>query len=153
MNWNVATRSKPIEALTSMNVDDAVSNVALDDFTFRRLKNLYIAMQNKYGEPIGCGRHRVVFGNDRRVFKVPRNDYGFHDNAWEFRKFSLRNDKTIPMARCRIIDINEIPVLVMELLETGIPWRKLPDWATLVDGGQVGYDRNGNIVAYDYATF
>ena len=127
----------------------------MDDEALTRFEeakiDVWMALVKKYGPPFPTGRHRAVFSNGRNVFKYPINDYGFHDNAWEYRKYSNRTDKSFPMARCRIIDIKEIPILVMEFVEQ-VPYGKdMPSWADFIDSQQVGWNKKGDIVAYDYA--
>ena len=138
-----------------MTADEIIDPVThfnmIDQETVDNLKKLFNIMKNKYGNPIGTGRHRVAFGNDRVVFKIPKNDNGFHDNAWEFRKYLKRTKDTLPLAKCRLIDIKNIPVLVMELVKPIPPKEKLPSWVDCVDCQQVGRNKNGDIVAYDYA--
>ncbi len=53
------------------------------------------------------------------------------------------------LAKCKLIYVGGIPVLVMEFVKQ-IPYKEMPDWADFIDCGQVGYNRRGNIVAYDY---
>lgn len=105
------------------------------------------------------GRNRSVYRRDNYVVKVPLSDYGLSDNWHEaqlFRKWGQDPDKTfIPYARCRMVGV----LLVMEYAryrgplsdETGyIPHENLPNWASYVDCQQVGYNRAGKLVAYDF---
>lgn len=111
---------------------------------------LWTILTKKYGEPIGVGRSRAAFRSKSVVFKIPINGQGFHDNAWEARNYQKRTEKSLPMAKCRIIDINDIPILAMELVEY-IPYNESPKWADWVDCRQVGKNKKGEVVAYDYA--
>lgn len=142
MNWNAAMQSELIE-------DSILNEYGLTELEESKI-DVWIALVKKYGTPFP-GRHRVAFSNGRCVFKFPINDYGYHDNAWEYHKFRNRTEKSLPMARCRIIDIKEIPVLVMEFV-TQVPYGKdMPSWADFIDCQQVGWNKKGEIVAYDYA--
>src|ERR1035437_377818 len=118
--------------------------------TVENLTDLFMVLQKKYGQPVGVGGKRAAFGNSRTVFKIPINPQGFHDNAWEYRNYKNRTAKSFPMARCRIIDIKDIPILVMEHIAP-IPYDESPKWADWVDCRQVGKNRKGKIVAFDYA--
>mgnify|MGYP003344102627 CR=1 FL=1 len=51
--------------------------------------------------------------------------------------------------KCKIIEIRDIPILVMEYVKQ-LPYKDQPDWAAMIDGGQVGKNKKGNIVAFDY---
>ena len=99
---------------------------------------------------LGIGSSRIVFtdGGDV-VAKVPLDDRGVYSSIREAR-ISRETGKTgeIPVADCHLDD--EYMVLWMERVE---PWvtgmTNYPDWAWQVDGFQVGYDREGTLVAYD----
>lgn len=107
-------------------------------------------LYQKYGLPIGCGRNRMVFRTqDGHVIKLPINDDGFMDNARE----STWDDPGIPLASCEIKTIisrgQEIDLLVMEEVTPITKRDEMPDWADYVDCQQVGYSKDGRIVAYD----
>ena len=105
--------------------------------------------EKRFGKPIGYGRNREVFSNGRTVFKLPRNDAGFRDKSMEYHHFRRWKDEA--QARCRIIFIMNIPVLLMELVKMIPVDEKLPDWTDFIDCRQVGRRKDGKIVAYDYA--
>lgn len=108
-------------------------------------------LQVKYGEPIGEGLDRIVFDTGRFVIKVPRNGFCFFAQYnEEFR--GLRHLKNEIYAACRIWHINDVPVLWMEKVQVleKIDYSLLPDWVGYIDCGQVGYNRQGKLVAYDY---
>lgn len=106
------------------------------------------------------GRNRIAFMFNTYVVKLPWSDDGFGDNDWEG---SVSNDPTSPdnewniqYARTRLHYEGEIPVLFMErvqpLTTKGIVDRfgAEPEWVMSVDCGQVGINRQGRLVAYDY---
>lgn len=121
---------------------------------------------------LGEGRNRQVWRRGNYVFKFPLNQYGVSDNNHEAQVYqlSLRKKLYCKYARCRLV----LPwgtVLVMEF--AGYPgpgsrpvtnaegkddptyhyisWKNnLPTWCNSIDCGQVGYNRAGKIVAYDY---
>lgn len=120
--------------------------------TLRQI-NLY---RRKYGEP-EVGRTRAVFDRgDGYVIKVPINGEGFAANSREVTTSEVEDPYT-PVADCRhdtVYDASSagVSVLVMEKLSfEGVPrgYNNLPDWVMCVDGGQVGYNRKGELVAYD----
>lgn len=103
------------------------------------------------------------------VVKLPRYAFGFDDNEWEGSIDNIpegqpgHDPDNVQYARTHLVflkrgDMNgeqvTIPVLFMERLNTDI-WKEkrykdFPDWVGYVDGGQVGYDRRGKLVAFDY---
>ncbi len=123
---------------------------------------------------LGEGRNRQVWRRGNYVFKFPMNTYGVDDNYHEAETYkrSLSEPMYCQYARCRIV-LPYGTVLVMEFAgypgpgtkpftlsdgtvdDTyhGIMWshmRHLPAWCDSIDCGQVGYNRAGKIVAYDY---
>lgn len=109
---------------------------------------------------LGEGRNRQVWRRGNYVIKFPLNTYGVDDNCHEASTYqeSLRRPMYCKYARCRLV----LPlgtVLVMEYAryvgpksdETGyITLPDCPEWAYSIDCWQVGYNRRGEIVAYDY---
>ena len=126
------------------------------------------------GTFLGAGRHRRVYTNvsafpycilgSDYVIKVPWNgwhhdnrsglDWGISDNYRE-HTLSLRygdkpDENGIVYAYARILPNGW---LVMERVDpTWIPREDRPAWADYVDCAQVGRNKKGLIVAYDYAT-
>jgi|SRR5579859_2584968 len=110
-------------------------------------------------EYLGSGRHRSVWRHGNYVIKVPMCEKGIYDNFHERYVWLNRNANRFSWAkyaRCRLIGV----ILIMEyarypgpLSDSNgfIPFDKVPDWASYIDCQQVGYNRRGEIVAYDYA--
>jgi hypothetical protein len=100
---------------------------------------------------LGAGRNRIVFlsPSGRNVVKVPINDWGISNNTTEALYWRERDQKTVPLARCRIFCDGLL--LAMETVDTLSRWTyaDLP-WAVQIDCGQVGRNRKGQFVAYDY---
>jgi hypothetical protein len=105
---------------------------------------------------LACGSGRAVYvsPSGRFVYKVPLNTFGYDANLREhqiFRHKDLKHPVLTPerAARCRLAPSG---VLVMEMVRTG--WREppkpLPAWRWEIDQGQIGLNRAGNWVAYDY---
>lgn len=113
-----------------------------DTFT-AKAQALIDRLTSKYGEPL-CGRNRAVFISKFCVIKVPINDNGLVDNDWEA---SVKSDIT---ASGRWLELNGLVCCMQQKLNTEIPKRGLPAWVSSVDCQQVGYDRRGNLRAYDF---
>lgn len=118
----------------------------------------------KKAKNIYYGRNRIVFDMGRYVVKLPSAHGGFGDNDWEG---SIGNGpeqlaeplKYVQYARTRLMYVNDIPVCLMEKVEhatveqTNAHLNTLggeSDWTWSVDGGQVGFNSRGKLVAYDY---
>lgn len=106
----------------------------------------------KFGEPIGNGRHRVVFRDGEFVLKVPFRASGIDANFYEDNTHS--NNPHEPRASCSLDselaeELGSSCVLRMEYVEH-VGSSPTPDWTWSVDCGQVGRTKDGRIVAYDW---
>jgi hypothetical protein len=116
---------------------------------------------------IDSGRHRKVYSiNNDYVLKVPRASGFSHINEeeWEcFRKrqkYGSRWNKKIDFARCYLIQITGVSLLVMERLRhirtpedywgDRIP-KSWPSWVREIDCAQCGRNKLGKLVAFDYS--
>lgn len=120
------------------------------DHTLNQIK----LFTKRYGQPM-VGRTRAVFDRgDGYVIKVPMNGEGYAANNTEVIHASM-DDPWIPVAECwheedYSITPKGVPTLVMEKVEhCRLDYKELPDWVMSVDGGQVGYNKKGELVAYD----
>lgn len=136
-------------------------------------EGLHLPFMKRYQEWY-AGMTRVTYVDTDMVYKVPLNPegdeanefenavsnaLGYHDGEWYAQCLE------IPVARCYLEGSG---TLVMERVEPitfpedfhspqmecgdeeCIEYAKrYPDWVWLADGGQVGYTRSGNLVAYD----
>lgn len=104
---------------------------------------------NKRYQYIGSGRNRAVFltKNSKNVIKVPLNYAGGSDNFVETKK----QDFGFPIPRNKRIFIDDFCCVIMEYVEPVKEWKNLPEWTSWIDCCQVGTNRKGEIVAYDYA--
>ena len=109
---------------------------------------LFKKLLDKYGQP-SCGRHRATFMSNHCVIKFPLNMKGLSDNAYEFRSKDETNAKT------KLIDIDGLTCSVQEKLRmpTADEYKNLPSWTDFVDCQQVGFDKKGNLKAYDFGYF
>lgn len=107
------------------------------------------------------GRNRNVFIMPRGyVVKLPRCCDGIGDNDWEGSISnsleSIGDDDYVQYPKTRLIYYKEIPILFMEKVKPITPKETVeifgyePDWVNSVDCGQVGVNKHGRLVAYDY---
>lgn len=136
--------------MISISISDLVSVWDGDDLNVKNdIQRILERLQSKY-EIVGLGRNRVVFRDKDWVFKVPCNTNGVLDNENESSVYhSYRKNHLIKYARCKMCSPY---VLVMEYVDIDISLNDMPDWAMSIDCQQVGRDRQGNIVAYDFGT-
>lgn len=102
-------------------------------------------------EVVGRGNTRLVIKrpNSNWVIKLPIREKGKEDNEMEYFLFKSGTRPAVQKAKCKLVYIKELPLLLMEFV---IPIDSdFPQWAFQVDNKQVGKNRNGRIVAYDYA--
>lgn len=113
--------------------------------------NSLIKKYDKTHEFLGEGRSRKVFIiDDLWIIKVPLNEEGIHDQYWVLDCFEKNKAQGI-YAQCYLKIENEIPLLIMERVKPFIgDSRSLPKWVQQIDYQQVGYTKDGRLVAYDY---
>jgi hypothetical protein len=114
---------------------------------------LFNTIRAKYGDPLGWGNNRVVFDTGKGfVVKIPRNELGTSDN---FDAFRCEKPEWCEIARCRLVEIkienDSYFALVMEKVTMPPRGFKYPDWTSYIDCAQVGFNRAGNLVVYDWA--
>ncbi|WP_461515582.1 hypothetical protein [Ralstonia sp. 121560039-2] len=108
-----------------------------------------------------AGRTRNVFQlRDGYVVKLPKNFLGIKDNDWEGSVLnapgSVGSEWHVQYPRTRMATFDEVPVVFMEFVkplssqEVVSRFGHEPEWVMSVDGGQVGVNRAGRLVAYDY---
>lgn len=128
------------------------------DGILHRLHKRYIVRAVKC---IG-GRNRNVFVMPHGyVVKIPKNFAGIRDNDWEGSVSntdeSLNDPYEIQYPKTRLAYYaGDMPVVFMEFVEALTSadiirlFGKYPDWVFSVDCGQVGVNKSGRLVAYDY---
>lgn len=103
---------------------------------------------------VGAGRHRRVIRRGNVVIKIPYQFDGMDANRDEYflYKHQLNKSKNVYYAPCRLLSNG---CLMMRFLKTKISNKQyylLPFWATnMLDGAQVGYDKSGKLMAYDFS--
>lgn len=128
------------------------------DGAVKKLITRFAARTNEFD----YGRNRITFMFDKYVVKVPRNWDGVADNDWEGSISNGANygdPQHVQYARTRLAYWDDLPIVFMERValasvkEVEEHLGTAPgesDWTWSVDGGQVGFNRNGRLVAYDY---
>lgn len=104
---------------------------------------------------LGEGRNRAVYllPSGKNVIKIPLNDDGINDNLTEEYRYRFQRKTWYPLARCRLL--NGSHNLIMEYVEFPNSYcelREIHSWIDFVDCWQVGYNRAGKVVAYDYGS-
>lgn len=131
-----------------------------EEYTFDADREKICARFRSRAEAVYCGRNREVFVMRGYVVKVPLNGDGVADNDWEGSVSNCeeypQNDYQVQYARTRMVIVDDIPIVFMERLEDVSSEeiiRRLgrePKWCWAVDGGQVGFNKQGRLLAYDY---
>lgn len=123
------------------------------------LISLHVKFCKKYGPP-KLGTSRATYIGKNFVFKLPITMKGYGDNDNEGSIVSIGkegDDFYVPIARSKLLPRVDIPIVVMEKIieitrdEIVDRFDKIPDFFSIVDSGQVGYNRKGRLVAFDYA--
>lgn len=108
---------------------------------------------------LGVGRNRIVFllKSGNYVLKFPLNDAGEGDNDWESSLETNKNDENndldfdVITHHTRWIEIEKFCCVIMEyIVPTTEKDNNLPNWCKSVDCGQVGYNKDGILMAFDY---
>ena len=119
------------------------------------LHALHALLRARFGAPQE-GTTRSVYLARSVVFKVPCNDAGARANEAEEGMLSIQAYPGDALARCRMITVLGIDILVMERLEPANTRQirarlgAIPDWVYAIDMAQVGFSRAGRLKAYDY---
>lgn len=130
-----------------------------DDF-YEDQYNKLLALHKRFKKrafDILSGRNRNVFIMNGYVIKLPRNIYGAIDNEWEGCISNANDDpEEIRYARTRLAYFNGVPIIFMEYVEYASNEKmktvlgKVPSWTLSVDCGQVGFNKKGKLLAFDY---
>lgn len=116
--------------------------------TADQLKPIFRDINRLASSYCGRGAGRTVFYvNKSLVLKVPRHDGAISQNENEYQRYQEQYLE-FPMAPCRLI--RDSGSLLMQRVKPVALDANIPEWASKVDGGQVGR-LNGKLVAFDYA--
>jgi hypothetical protein len=133
----------------------------------KAFKRAVAFLESKGAKPLFYGCHRAAMIRGNVIYKLPRHSDGIEANFEEdyffnkmckHKEFALRqnrNDDTgriLGFARCKLIWIKKIPVLMMERLTPlhREDFRLTADMKTL-DGGQFGETKRGDFLCFDYS--
>lgn len=105
------------------------------------------------------GRHRVVFFDrkNNEVIKIPISDSGiaanFQELDYQDDNLAITNldEKLSIKYHIPIIRMEYVKPISMEDLEE--KEGKIPGWVYSIDSAQVGYTKDGRLVAYDWDTY
>lgn len=110
-------------------------------------------------EEVLPARNRITFMFPTYVVKLPWSWHGFPDNDWEGSVSNAEGEQSdwqVQYARTRLHYQGEIPVLFMERVQYLTQKQIIhrfgyePEWVMSVDCGQVGVNRAGRLLAFDY---
>jgi len=129
----------------------------IEDLVTRLSTSIQEEYDRKYVK-LGTGRNRSVYdmGNGW-VVKVPINAFGLEDNLAESKIYTDTKEDPdgylVKYAECSHFNYKDLPIVRMEKVKPVICKTGLPEWTDYVDCGQVGYNKKGELVAYDYGRF
>jgi hypothetical protein len=110
---------------------------------------------------VGAGRTRIAVRRGNHVIKIPLNIDGIDDNLREAYIFAHRSSTAwswARFARCKMVKGTHLLMMVYARCvvqgrtddQGTVLAQSLPGWASNVDCRQVGFTRQGELVAYDY---
>lgn len=114
-------------------------------------------LRAKY-EFIGLGRNRMVFKlkSGNYVLKFSLSFNGEADNDWEgclvTNKNKIFSEERVRTPKTKWIKYQGFVCVLMEYIKPIEYEKDLPVWAKSVDGQQVGTNKKGIALAYDYGT-
>lgn len=124
-----------------------------------------VGIHNHFGRSLQGTNHSIAFGTERATFilddiviKIPHNCDGVRANYTElflYQKFLEGDLDSFVPAQCWMHPISEeVRVLVLGMVRVSgsvnLFSKDVPDWCWSIDHAQVGYNKEGTLVAYDY---
>lgn len=133
--------------------------------------------EGKGAKKLFHGNHRAAMVRGKFIYKLPFCDEGVVANFEEeyiFKKIAKHKEAVVPytknspvlntvthsesnhqvigFARCKIIMVYRLPVLLMERLDPMDRYdKRKTDFMNRFDGGQFGVGRRGDFLCYDYS--
>lgn len=98
---------------------------------------------------LGEGTQRRVYRRGNYIIKLPISWDGLNSNDKEARTYQSTSDGWLFGIRYAKCKLHSSGLLIMEYVEPA-HGKELPRWTCYVDCQQVGYNRRGHLVAYDY---
>lgn len=141
-------------------------------------QRVYDRLKAKYGEPFSMGSTRIVFLSKHCVVKFPRHPADNSRaaekqdaNSLEYQYYKQGNHpsgrlKKDNLARVKLLVMEDIPICIMEKVNSWCHHNtdgcatyvreekrdQIPEWAKgLRDVAQVGENKKGKLVLFDYA--
>jgi hypothetical protein len=109
---------------------------------------------NKGWKYIGAGKNRRVWQRKNVVLKIAYVESGIIANQNEYKLYHqfLANPQEIKLAPCRLVADNVLMMRSVKIIDDDCYSHLIPRWSLeLNDGPQVGFDKSGTVLAYDYA--
>ena len=102
-------------------------------------------------EIVGRGNTRLVIRRKGHnwVLKIPVRAGGISDNCLEGKRYRINELPQVRKAKAKCVTVCKLPIVIMEWVNID-PVIQMPAWAYHVDSEQVGINRRGQIVAFDY---
>jgi hypothetical protein len=139
--------------LRKLNFVGIMRTIFYDKWYVRALK-LENYLTSKGWIYLGSGKDRRVWRRGNVVIKIAYVESGILANKFEHQIYRKSLGKETKYAPCRLISENILMMrAVREFNNFSLEDELLiPTWAyELNDGSQIGIDRNGRIMAFDYA--
>lgn len=139
-----------------INFHGMMRTIFYDKWYMRALK-LEKILEEKGWVYVGAGKDRRVWKKGNVVLKLAFTDSGViaNNNERKIYRESIGKKQDIKYAPCRMVCEGVLmmrAVRELDYLNDANDLLLIPKWAfDLVDGQQVGIDRNGTIMVYDYA--
>ena len=120
------------------------------DKWYKRALKIENSLSDKGWKYIGSGKDRRVWKKNNVVLKIAYNDSGIVANRNE-RQIYVQHMCVHKYAPCRLICDSILMMRAIKEIDC-LDDVDIPNWVNnLVDGDQIGIDRSGNILVYDYA--
>jgi hypothetical protein len=118
----------------------------------------YQFLYKKHGEPIGEGKMRIVFSDGWHVHKYPIGNRGVRQNKEEFEAYQENSDIHELLAKTQIYYIDTVPIIEQEVVRIlsfseiyALSDKINIEWLKEIDTEQVGVNKDGNLVLYDFS--
>ena len=139
-------------------VASAALNICFDTNKQNKKARQALDVLSRHYTLLGSGRNRAVFKlkSGNYVIKFPLNEEGVADNDWEASICSNKHEgdeDDVQYPKTRYIELQGFVCCIMEYIEPCDSIDGMPDWIGFVDCGQVGYNKKGRLLAYDYCRY
>lgn len=138
--------------MNDFKVEDSFSGGFDSKARNKKANKIMNSLSQKY-EVLSVGRNRIVFKlkSGNYILKFPLSNNGETDNDWEGSVCINNEDpEEIQYPRTKWVCYNGFVCVVMDYIDVNTSCESLPDWVNNVDCQQVGLNRKGRLVAFDY---